>query len=213
MSVLALWRCSQAILRDGRSLAPSYVTFAFAKPDKAELYSQLFDCEVRFDSEHTVLAWPVEWMAASIPSGNAEMIDHCASELKQVLGSGYLGQGIAARVKRAMIEDPATCQFSFEGTAKKLKLKPHVLRQQLSATDTGFRDLALQVRMELAEHYLTASRLPLKAIAYQLGYDHANNFHRAFNRYFGRSAGEVRREAYATAESVAEETPLLAAKA
>jgi AraC-like DNA-binding protein len=47
--------------------------------------------------------------------------------------------------------------------------------------------------MQLAQQYLHSSNMPLKAIAYQLGYKHASNFNRAFCDYFGAPPETLRR--------------------
>ncbi len=192
MSLLAVWRCIQAILPNGRGATPSYVTFNYPKPDFADQYRELFGCSVEFDQAHTVLAYPDAWSQHTIPSGNSDMIRICAAELQQLLGDDYRGHNIVARVKRALVEHPKTCNFSLEGTATQLGMNPRSLRRYITQANRGFREVCLEVRMELAQQYLKATNMPLKAIAYQLGYQHANNFYRAYQDYFGQSPSQTR---------------------
>ncbi|MDX1505993.1 MAG: AraC family transcriptional regulator ligand-binding domain-containing protein [Spongiibacter sp.] len=192
MSVLAVWRCIQAILPTGRAAVPSHVTFTYPAPSCADMYRELFGCPVLFNQAHNVLAYPDAWSQQAIPSGNSEMIRICSAELKQLLGEDYRGHGIAARVKRALVEHPNICRFSLTGTAQQLGLTTRSLRRSLAEADCSFRQICLQVRMEMATQYLTATNMPLKAIAYQLGYQHANNFYRAYQAYYARSPSEVR---------------------
>jgi AraC-like DNA-binding protein len=116
----------------------------------------------------------------------------CASELEQVLGEGYRGNSIVARVKRNLVEHPQSCNFSLEGTAQLLKIHPRSLRRYLAESNTNFRHVCLTVRMELAQQYLRHTNMPLKAIAYQLSYRHANNFNRAYSDYYGEPPNELR---------------------
>ncbi|MBD2858903.1 AraC family transcriptional regulator ligand-binding domain-containing protein [Spongiibacter sp. KMU-158] len=187
MSVLAVWRCTQSILIDGRAATPSFVTFNYPEPPHGNKYRELFSCPVMFDEAHTVLAYPEEWSKEAIPSGNSEMLRICSSEMKQVLGEGYRGNNLVARVKRALVEHPKECNYSLESTAELLNLSSRNLRRQLAQANTGFRDICLGVRMELAQQYLQSTNMPLKAIAFQLGYRHANNFHRAYTDYYSES--------------------------
>lgn len=48
--------------------------------------------------------------------------------------------------------------------------------------------IALELRMNRARELLKSGRFSIKEIAHQLGYQHANDFSRAFKRFFGRSA-------------------------
>lgn len=49
----------------------------------------------------------------------------------------------------------------------------------------------LRWRMELAREKLRGGRLPAKQVAFELGYRHANDFSRAFKRFFGVTARKV----------------------
>ena len=193
MSMIAVWRCIQAIIPSGRAVTPSYVTFNFPAPPYKDRFTELFACPVEFNSSHSVLAMPKSLVHVTIPSGNAELIRTFSSELKQLLGDGYRGNSITARVRRALIENPQSCAYSLEGTAKQLNIAPRSLRRYLSQNGHSFRQVCLEVRMQLAQQYLHSSNMPLKAIAYQLGYKHASNFNRAFCDYFGAPPETLRR--------------------
>ncbi len=201
MSLLAVWRCTQVILPSGRGAIPSYVSFNYPEPPHADQYRALFGCPVIFDQAHTVLAWPLAWMHAPIPTGSAELMRQCTSELEQVLGEGYRGNSIVARVKRSLVEHPQTCLFSLDSTAQLLKIHPRSLRRYLSESNTNFRQVCLEVRMELAQQYLRGTNMPLKAIAYQLGYRYANNFNRAYSDYYGEAPKQLRQRHQAAASA------------
>lgn len=192
MTTLAVWRCTQVILPSGRGATPSYVTFKFPKPKHAEQYQAMFGCPVEFDQAHNVIAWPAEWMYYPIPTGQTDLMQTCSAQMKQHLGEAYYGTGIIARVKRALIEHPKTCDFSLAGTARQLNIQERSLRRYLAQADTSFRKVCLEVRMELAQQYLRQTNMPLKAIAYQLGYRHANNFNRAYREFYGATPQDIR---------------------
>lgn len=50
----------------------------------------------------------------------------------------------------------------------------------------------IQKRMRIAGHSLATSDLPIKAVAAEVGYQNAENFCRAFRKFFGRPASEYR---------------------
>jgi AraC-like DNA-binding protein len=49
------------------------------------------------------------------------------------------------------------------------------------------REVAYAMRMETARRLLARDRLPVKEIAFRLGYSHANDFSRAYSRYWSNS--------------------------
>jgi len=70
-----------------------------------------------------------------------------------------------------------------------LQISPSVLRALFQKHFKISPSLvALELRMSRAKELLTSGRLSVKEIAYRLGYQHPNDFSRAFKAYFGRSA-------------------------
>ncbi|MBO6638524.1 MAG: helix-turn-helix transcriptional regulator [Roseitalea sp.] len=54
-------------------------------------------------------------------------------------------------------------------------------------------DYILEIRMMKATELLTATDMPIKQIAYEVGYNHVSNFTIAFKRKYGQTPGQVRR--------------------
>lgn len=50
----------------------------------------------------------------------------------------------------------------------------------------------IQKRLRIAGHALATGNLSIKAVASEVGYPNAENFCRAFRKFFGRSASEYR---------------------
>ncbi len=194
---VAAWRYVQGILPEGRAAVPSYVELSCSAPDHAERYHQLLGCPVHFDSPRNTIALPLAWLQRPIPSGNEQALIACSHYVQQVLGDSYRSAGIVPQVKRLLMSRPQDCDFKLENTAKLLRLSPRSLRRHLQQGDSSFRQICLDVRMELAREYLHNTRMSLKEIAYQLGYTHPSNFNRAFSDYYQQSPQAMRRAHYA----------------
>lgn len=197
MSIIAIWRCIQALLPDGQAAHPAFVTLSFSAPPHHHRYEELLGCKVAFDEAHTVIALPKSWMLLPILTHDSSLLASAAGEVKNILGESLRGSGIVARVKRALVEHPQACEFSLEGTARQLKLGTRTLRRHLAQAGTSFRAVCLEVRMELAREYLYHTDMPLKEIAYQLGYEFTNNFNRAYRSYYGASPEAMRQQSRA----------------
>ena len=76
--------------------------------------------------------------------------------------------------------------------AKVLHMSPRNLRRRLSESDTTYRNVAEEVRMQLAVQYLSDTSLPIEQVSFLIGYTEASNFHRAFKRHMGMTPKELR---------------------
>ena len=195
---VAAWRFIQTILPEKHAARPSFIEFAYKAPAHLQQYTELLDCQIQFGSSRSVIAFPLAWLEQPIPSGNEQLLIACSHHVQQLLGKSYPDTDIVHQVKQLLMSQPQNCAFKLENTAKLLRLKPRSLRRQLERTGSSFRQICLEVRMELAREYLCNTHLSLKEIAFQLGYNHPSNFNRAFSDYYGISPSAMRSQHYAS---------------
>jgi transcriptional regulator GlxA family with amidase domain len=112
-----------------------------------------------------------------------------SSDLKSVLGEKRLN-----KVLRIIKSQPA-CSVS--ELALEVHLSPaHLQRLFKQKTGLHVRDLIGEQRLIKAAHLLRSSDLPIKEIAYAVGYLHHSSFVRAFQRRFAQPPKFYRRENY-----------------
>ena len=77
--------------------------------------------------------------------------------------------------------------------ARQVRLSPAHL-QRIFKRETGghVSEVLVERRLQLAAHLLTASDLPVKEIAYAVGYEHPSSFVRAFQHRFEQSPRRYR---------------------
>lgn len=80
--------------------------------------------------------------------------------------------------------------------ADKLGMSGRTLQRRLQAAGIPFRELLHEVRLELAQHYLSNSHLALHEIAERLGYRHQSNFTLAFRSKMTCSPTQYRHKAH-----------------
>ena len=194
---VAAWRYVQGILPEGHAAVPDYVELSCSTPDHAARYRELLGCPVYFDSPRNTIALPLSWLQRPIPGGNEQVLIACSHHVQQVLSESYRSSGIVPQVKRLLMSRPQDCGFKLAKTAKMLRLSPRSLRRHLEQSGSCFRQICLEVRMELAREYLFNTHMSLKEIAYQLGYKHPSNFNRAFSDYYSNSPQLMRRQHHA----------------
>ena len=92
-----------------------------------------------------------------------------------------------------MLREAAEGQPTLEELASILNLSGRTLERRLFLQGTNFRNIANKARHETACALITAGRLNITQIAYQLGYTDTANFTRAFRREAGMSPQEYRK--------------------
>ncbi|MEC9323779.1 MAG: AraC family transcriptional regulator ligand-binding domain-containing protein [Actinomycetota bacterium] len=128
-------------------------------------------------------------------TANAGMWDFFEPELRRRLNDLGDDASLGAKVRAALIELLPAGSGTTQGVAKHLGISTRTLQRRLGEEGATFQKVLADLREELAHHYLTQSSLSLTEIAFLLGYDNANSFHRAFNQWTGRTPLGVREAA------------------
>ncbi len=193
--MVSLWSYIQALLPEGVAACASYAMLSYPSPPYHWQYQQILGCRVVFDQSRTLLAIPKQWLYVAIEGHSAEAQQLYDGQVKRIMPEREHSDDLVSRVKRLLIERSTECQYKLELTAPLMALSARTLRRYLAAAGVSFRQLSLEVRMELARDYLLSSRLTAQEVAYQLGYSQANNFYRAFKQYYGLPPEQYRQQA------------------
>jgi len=182
--LVSIWRHIQVLMPDGVAACASYASLNYSSPTYHWEYQQLLGCQVEFDQKKTVLAIPKQWLYIAIQGNRSEAQYLYSNQARRLLKDQIYSQDIVSKVKRTLLEYPSECKYNLGKTATLLSLSGRTLRRYLHDAETSFRQLALEVRMELAADYLANTQLSIQEISYQLGYAQSNNFHRAFKNFY-----------------------------
>ncbi len=80
-----------------------------------------------------------------------------------------------------------------DDAARLLGVSSRGLRRKLAASGTGYQKLLDSVRLKMALRLLTGTEMPVSSIGYELGFENASDFGRAFKRWSGQSPASMRR--------------------
>lgn len=101
-----------------------------------------------------------------------------------------LTNGVRRLLRKRLLREPC----SAEGIAELLAMHRRTLSRHLSGEGTGFREIANEVRFELARRLLADAEFSLAQIASALGYSEPSAFTRAFRRWSGQTPTAWRTE-------------------
>lgn len=121
------------------------------------------------------------------------------SSIRQRQGhpSSFAGEVQSAhegRVRKILLLIEDQPHLSVRELAHVVRMSPaHLQRSFKLATGTSVSDLLAERKFQKAAALLSASDMPIKQIAYAVGYEHHSSFVRAFQRRFAQSPGCYRR--------------------
>lgn len=150
---------------------------------------QHFQCPVHFLSDHNRLILSQADVERPFVTQNAQLLGILAPQLEAEINAR---QSLQVQVKWVLQRLLAGHRPRLPEVAEQLCLTPRTLQRRLTEAGLSFQRLLEEARRELAHHYLSQSRLELRETAYLLGFDDANSFFRAFQRWEGTSPGQWR---------------------
>lgn len=163
----------------------------YAAPAHAARYFEVFGPDVQFNCVTGRIAFKRELLSTPLPSSNPALRSlyegECARLLADLQGATSVAEQTLRLMRKLEGQYPQMPQ-----TAKMLNLSPRTYRRRLAREHRSYQELLDQVRAEHATRYLQNTRLPLSSIAYLIGFNDASNFRRAYQKWTGRSPGEVR---------------------
>ncbi len=124
------------------------------------------------------------------PAMHDQLCTLCERELERI----KRGWSISDRVRHLMTPLFRGETPGLETVAARLGTSPWTLQRQLATEGTNFRLLLDQTRQQLALDYLKETNSSLSEIAWLLGFANPPAFHKAYQRWFGVSPGEHRRQ-------------------
>ena len=92
----------------------------------------------------------------------------------------------------SLLIDLVSSPPKLDEAARMLGLSPRSLRRKLGEAGTTFQQQLDQVRLRMAIKLLTETDEPIYSIAYELGFENASHFGRAFKKWTGKSPSSYR---------------------
>jgi AraC-like DNA-binding protein len=141
-------------------------------------------------------------IGAMIPEAD-EMLYRALKDHFERLASKASPNTLVAEVRRTVAEFIKDGKPELKRVAGALKLGPRTLQRRLQKCGVDFKELASEVRCQLATSYLTEDKKTLTEIALLLGYSEVSAFNRAFKRWTNKTPLAYRRLSGRSRRSVA----------
>lgn len=165
----------------------------YAAPDHAQLYNEYFPGEIRFNQPVMQLCVPASWMQLPLKAGNHYIYSLCENKIEDILNGLGTQSTLSNRIRHILLTSNLNHLPSTPQIAQKFHIAERTLHLRLSRESTSYRTILNEVRNELAQRYLNESDLTIQEIAFLLGYEHTQNFYRAFLKNNGMTPAQYRK--------------------
>ena len=189
------WRALQVLLGPRADREQISAHFEHQPPSYVDSYLDIFGTNCRFNATLTGLRFPSAWLDLPVHHGGGGLAEVYTAMCERVLGPGESNRDTAQMVRRLLLSRPGRSVPRLEEAAAQLRLTPGQLRKRLYKVGTSYKQLVLEIRMEIARHYLLDTHLSIQEIAYLLDYASPAPFSRAFKQCYGQAPDYYRQSA------------------
>lgn len=158
------------------------VSFSYPKPAHAELYDELFGCEIRFDEPATALQFDRRYLSRPIVRSAADMeafLRHSPQDLLYLPGKRTSMRSRIVTMLMVSVRE-STGFPTFDTICGQLHMSPPSVRRRLRKEGTCYRRLKNAVRRDRAMELLASSDMTIADIAMSLGFAEPAALTRAF---------------------------------
>ncbi|MCA9557600.1 MAG: AraC family transcriptional regulator ligand-binding domain-containing protein [Myxococcales bacterium] len=173
---------------------PERIRSSYPAPEDPALYRRVFRAPVQFGAPSDGFSLSAESAQRPLRTADATLAVAVAERAESVLHASARARRWAQAV-RAVLEVELGAGSTLSGVARRLGVSSRTLSRRLRDEGCTFAALLDETRAERARRYLREQpHLSPGEISGLLGYADVSSFRRAFQRWFGRSPSELRRE-------------------
>jgi AraC-like DNA-binding protein len=190
---------------------PLSVHFMHARPANIRRHQKLFGCPVHFGAEATMLVVAASALEAPLSTADPVLAGFLEPQADAMLERLPRNDALTDRVRAMLAAEHDLQAMSLPQAARRFGMSVRTLTRKLSEEGAHFSDLLAEVRRAAALRELEKDSRPIAEIAARLGFASTPSFHRAFRRWTGTTADQIRREARAQRAGGALLRPAIAA--
>jgi AraC-like DNA-binding protein len=171
----------------GSAWQATSISFAHSAPKEKQQISRYFSCPVHFDGEFDGVLFPESDLSKPIATANTDLLKVVQAHLDTQQSSHGQDDEIVSRVGGFIRREIGSNLCNLDSCAQLFNVHPRSLQRELAKHGCTFKQLLLDMRMELAEQYLRGSNISLSDLTGMLGYNNLSAFSRAFKNKNGQS--------------------------
>ncbi len=168
------------------------VGFAFERPEFEEDYAVVFPAPVRFSQPATSISFSHDVLGQVQARSSADLDRFLENAPRDWIFTRSQQHTQSLRV-RTYLSQTAWDKANLTGAATAMHMTPRTLIRKLEADGTTFQSIKDALRRDIAIRHLQMGQHSIEAIAHEVGFSSAANFHKAFQRWTGNTPSSYRR--------------------
>lgn len=175
----------------GHEVPVAQVGFAFESPGFAQDYAVIFPAPVTFDTLATSISFDLHRLGPVQMRSTAELDLFLESAPRDWIFTRSREHTQSLRV-RGYLSQMGWENANLADTALAMHMTPRTLIRKLAADGTSFQAIKDALRRDIAIRNLQMGEKTVEAVAHEVGFSSAANFHRAFQRWTGNTPRSYR---------------------
>jgi AraC-like DNA-binding protein len=175
-------------------LHPAAVSVPQPAPADPAPFREFFRCPVQFGSGSAVLTLRSEDLNLPIPSADQALSHYLENYAQSIISALPQQNTLVSQIWRILMVRLPAGDPGIDTIAVTLGLNARTVQRRLKAEGTNYRELRDSFRKTTAQKLLANPRVPIKEIAFLLGYQDLGAFYRAFRRWQDCSPMDYRRQ-------------------
>ncbi|USD22617.1 helix-turn-helix transcriptional regulator [Microbulbifer variabilis] len=164
-------------------------------PEDQTPYQMFFGCSIK-KSDRVRICFSAQDAQKPFLTANAPMWDFFEGKLSQQLKDLGSEATMGERVGSVLMELLPAGESSIEAVSERLMISKRTLQRKLGEENHTFQSVLQEIRVSLADHYLSKSNLHLGEISFMLGFKEPNSFIRAYRGWKGVTPLQYRNSIY-----------------
>lgn len=167
----------------GRNVRPVEVRLPQARPADVTPYRDYFQSKVLFEAGAIVLTFAADDLDLPIPDADQGLSRYLEDYARGVMDALPVHGSLVSQIWRILMVRLPAGDPGIETVAATLGLNARTVQRRLKDEGTTYSDLRDVFRHTTARKLLANPRIPIKEIAFLLGYQDLGAFYRAFRRW------------------------------
>ncbi|WP_417685121.1 helix-turn-helix domain-containing protein [Roseibium sp.] len=179
------WALKRIELALGETPAPVAVELASPAPRHTSKLQERYEGKLAFDGTRNGILFPSAILKSRPVRSEANLYAIIQNRAHDEMRFQSNQASTAAKVADAIAETMKTGNSTLAKVASQIGMSERSVQRALEEEGTTFRALTEEIRRSAAERYLKETDLPMKEIAFLLGFSEISTFSRAVKGWFG----------------------------
>ena len=176
----------------GETTAPINIEIAAEPPVHVSKFQERYASRIKFNASRNVIRIEKEILDRKPRRHEDNLYAIVQRSALQELATVSASQSPVVEISEKIAEALKTGACNLNAVARSYGTSPRSLQRLLEQHGTSFRQLTDDVRKTSAKRYLLETRLPMKEIAFLLGFGEISAFSRASKAWFGAAPKSIR---------------------